>query len=98
MKFRFIIKLEGGLGNQMFEYAHARSLQKEYGGMILLDTHDYNSKQIRNVSLQHLCIDADTKFKLSIIDKIFLYYLAIFRKIVYTVYTINPYKDYLCVN
>lgn len=27
-----ILKLSGGLGNQMFEYAYARYLQKYYGG------------------------------------------------------------------
>lgn len=42
-----IVKLMGGLGNQMFQYAYALNLGKKYGEEILFDTSFYlNKKQI----------------------------------------------------
>lgn len=52
----FVIRLEGGLGNQLFQYAHARALQMRYGGELIWDLHAYNSKQIRALSLHHFNI------------------------------------------
>lgn len=53
---KWILRLEGGLGNQLFQYAHTRALQIKYGGEIYFDTHAYTSKQIRQLSLNHLNI------------------------------------------
>ncbi|EFB2811560.1 alpha-1,2-fucosyltransferase, partial [Escherichia coli] len=33
----FIVRLTGGLGNQMFQYALARSLAKKYNARLKLD-------------------------------------------------------------
>lgn len=38
-----IIRMSGGLGNQMFQYAFARTLQEERGGEINIDLNFYNS-------------------------------------------------------
>ena len=56
MQTKYIIRLEGGLGNQLFQYAHARALQMRYGGELVWDLHAYNSKQIRALSLHHFNI------------------------------------------
>lgn len=41
-----IIRMSGGLGNQMFQYAFARALQEQYGGEINIDINFYkNSKR-----------------------------------------------------
>lgn len=52
---KWIIKLEGGLGNQLFQYAHAKALQYRFGGEIFIDTHAFNKKQIRSLSVNHVC-------------------------------------------
>ena len=36
-----ILKLSGGLGNQMFEYAYARRLQEYYGDELYFDSVSY---------------------------------------------------------
>ena len=53
---RYVIRLEGGIGNQMFQYAHARALQMLCPGDIVFDTHTYTKKQIRHLSLNYLNI------------------------------------------
>lgn len=40
-----IIRMSGGLGNQMFQYAFARTLQEKYGGEINIDVNFYNPKR-----------------------------------------------------
>ena len=52
---KWIIKLEGGLGNQLFQYAHAKALQIKFGGEIFIDTHAFTKKQIRHLSVNHVC-------------------------------------------
>lgn len=54
--YKWVIRLEGGLGNQLFQYAHARALQKKYGGELYLDLHAFTKKQTRSLSLHHFCI------------------------------------------
>lgn len=54
-------KMIGGLGNQMFCYAFARSLQLKYGGELYLDTQVYNRYKIRNYTLDRLNIPSEIK-------------------------------------
>jgi hypothetical protein len=52
-----VVKMMGGLGNQIFQYAYARHLQEIYGDEIVLDISAYNKYKIRNFSLENLNID-----------------------------------------
>ena len=48
-----ILKLSGGLGNQMFEYAYARRLQEYYGDELYFDLSDFETDEQRDYSLAH---------------------------------------------
>lgn len=60
---KWIVRIEGGLGNQMFQYAHARKLQALYGGSIVLDIHAFNKKQIRQLSLNNFLLNENVKME-----------------------------------
>ena len=49
-----ILKLSGGLGNQMFEYAYARRLQEYYGDELYFDLSDFETDE---QSTQTFCVD-----------------------------------------
>lgn len=51
-----IVKLLGGLGNQMFQYAFGRYLQETYNDDLFLDISVYKKYRIRSFSLKHLNI------------------------------------------
>lgn len=56
------LMLSGGLGNQMFEYACARSQQLDYGGEIVINTSLYESDRYgRQFSLERLNISQSIK-------------------------------------
>lgn len=46
-----VVKLMGGLGNQMFQYAFAKSLSLRKKESFLLDTNDFNYDQLRDFEL-----------------------------------------------
>ena len=46
-----VVKLQGGLGNQMFQYAFAKSLSLRKKESFLLDTNDFNYDQLRDFEL-----------------------------------------------
>lgn len=56
-----ILKVLGGLGNQMFQYAFARNLQLLYGEELKLDCSRYSTYKIRNFSLNNLNIPQNIK-------------------------------------
>lgn len=79
---KWILRLEGGLGNQLFQYAHIKSLQVKYGGEIYLDTHAFNKKQIRQLSVNHACKEELKHInQLGIFDHIVIKFLQLFHKI-----------------
>lgn len=43
-----IVKIKSGLGNQMFQYAFAKTLQEKTGEKILLDTSNYDIEHLHN--------------------------------------------------
>ena len=43
---RIILKLQGGMGNQMFQYALGRSLQEKYDAELVLDTSDFQYDRV----------------------------------------------------
>lgn len=53
-----LVQLKGGLGNQMFQYAAARSLALKYEVPLLLDTGSYEPKQAGMYGLSGLNIQA----------------------------------------
>lgn len=64
------MKLQGGLGNQMFEYAFGRALQIKLGDELILDTSDFAYDELRNYSLGHfylsnnMSIDSSGKYNM----------------------------------
>ena len=66
-----VLKLQGGLGNQMFEYAFARTIQEQKKDKkLILDTSDFQYDKQREYSLGHFIlnenieIDSSGKFNL----------------------------------
>lgn len=53
-----IVRLEGGLGNQLFQYAAGRSLALTTGQELLLDTSAYREDPLRVYQLDHFAIAA----------------------------------------
>ena len=52
-----VVKIKGGLGNQMFQYAMARKLQLELGiDQIGLDITSVNVDELRNFELNNFCL------------------------------------------
>lgn len=54
-----ITKLQGGLGNQMFQYAMAREIQNINNKTIVLDISDYVFDEQRNYSLDKFYLNSD---------------------------------------
>lgn len=57
-----IVKMIGGLGNQMFQIAYARMISMETGECIHIDTSVYDKYRIRSFSLNHLGVDDHFKY------------------------------------
>lgn len=56
-----IVKVMGGLGNQMFQIAFAKAVALEIGEEIFIDTSAYKKYKIRNYSASNLYIDNSIK-------------------------------------
>ncbi len=82
MKTKYYVKIADGLGNQMFEYAWVRALQKKYGGTIVLDHHAFKSNKLRSLSLQNFNLNENVIVKPSFIDRLLIYYLGFRKKII----------------
>jgi len=52
-----ILKLSGGLGNQMFEYAYGLWVSKYFNEDLIIDCTEFELDEIRELSLQHLNIE-----------------------------------------
>lgn len=57
------VRVMGGLGNQLFQYAFARAIQLEYGTDIVLDTSFYNKKRPFRFRLENFCLSDSVKVK-----------------------------------
>ena len=51
-----VVKLMGGLGNQMFQYAFSRELAKMYGENVYYDIDSYSSDKLRSLALYNLSV------------------------------------------
>lgn len=69
-KKKIIVRLMGGLGNQLFQYSYARYLQEIYDADIYLDIDGYEKYKIRNFSIN--------KFKLN--DRVYIFDKEIISK------------------
>jgi hypothetical protein len=67
---KIYLRVEGGLGNQMFQYAFARAIQKEYGGTIIFDLHTYEKDKLRSISLSNFYLNEDVVIKASLRNRL----------------------------
>lgn len=51
-----VVKIIGGLGNQLFQYAHGRSLSLRTGAELLLDLSGFEAYDLHSYSLEHFNI------------------------------------------
>ncbi|MFN4276643.1 MAG: alpha-1,2-fucosyltransferase [Ferrovibrio sp.] len=65
-----VIRLLGGLGNQMFQYAFGRRLALERGVPLKLDIESFRSDKLRNYELGHLNIKAELAHKADLANMI----------------------------
>lgn len=57
-----IVKLRGGLGNQLFQYAFAKAVQKRYhADNIILDVSYYNQAHLRKLELDQYCLPSNVQ-------------------------------------
>ena len=52
-----VVKLMGGLGNQMFQYAFSRELANLYSEDVYYDIDSYSSDKQRSLALYNLCVN-----------------------------------------
>lgn len=79
-----IIKLDGGLGNQMFQYAVASILAKKNKTKLLIDNNSFNQKERKEGFTPRsfeLSIFDNTYFKALDLDISYFYKLSIFEKL-----------------
>jgi len=62
-----IIRLTGGLGNQLFQYAHGRALAEKRNTSLLLDISWYKGRIDRSYMLSHFNIEAEIASKFRVI-------------------------------
>ncbi len=53
-----VVRLDGGLGNQMFQYAYGHYLAQRHGCQLVLDLESYAQQPQHGYGLFHFCIDA----------------------------------------
>lgn len=94
MERRYIVKLEGGLGNQLFQYAHAVAMQKKYGGRIIIDTHAFTKRQSRTCALRKYILNDDTFFADSAWYHFIIFLNLIILRVVNRGNLIKSRKDY----
>lgn len=78
---RVISRLSGGLGNQMFQYAFARSVQEKYGGKIIFDLHLFNYDEQFDLSLIHFKLNNDVVIENNRKDRLLIILLKIYTRI-----------------
>lgn len=61
MKRNIYIRLRGGLGNQLFQYAYAVALDKDNQANKILDIREYESYKTRNFEICNLVLDSNTR-------------------------------------
>ncbi len=71
-----VVRMRGGLGNQLFQYGYARSLQERYRAKsIILDTREYRRYKLRDFELGAFKLDGSVIITEDIADDL-KYYLS----------------------
>jgi len=85
---RFYVRMRGGLGNQMFQYAYALALRERYpDAEIWLDTREYRTYKRRVFELADFVLDRDTflfsegKLRYDAAIRVFHVYQRLYREI-----------------
>ena len=85
---KLYVRMRGGLGNQMFQYAYALALREQYpDARIILDTREYATYKLRNFGLTDFVLAADTevfpegKLSYDLLIKAYHVYQRIYREI-----------------
>lgn len=75
-----VVRLMGGLGNQLFQLQFAIEMKKKYGATsIIVDTSYYNNYKIRSVEIDKICNNENIIFTNDYKDfKYFLSYKLFF--------------------
>ena len=75
MKYYNVLRLEGGMGNQLFQYAFARNLSNKFGGVILFDLRSLRLDDLRDVSINNFNINQKiAKLKPTNFEKFIIFY------------------------
>lgn len=69
------VKISGGLGNQMFQYAAGRALALRSGARLALDVSFFRSRRHRNLELQQLAVRADAVISHGALGNLFRKYV-----------------------
>lgn len=80
---KIIVKIRGGLGNQLFQYAFAKYLMRKSGAeKLIIDTSYFNKKHIRGLELNKLSVsNCEFKPKSNIVFDICYFIFRIFDRI-----------------
>ena len=90
-----IVRIEGGHGNQMFQYSFARMIQKINGGRIILDLHTYKKDKLRKYSLDSYRLSRNVIVKSGMVVSVCIYFMRLYSYAIY-VLAKNFKKDELC--
>ena len=94
MEPKYYVKIAEGLGNQMFEYAWARTMQKLYGGTIVIDPHAFGRKHYRSLSMQHFVLNDNVIFNDTAKEKVLTYLMGAYKKLIDFIYKGNTIEIY----
>ena len=79
----FIARIEAGLGNQMFQYAHVRALQLKFGGRIIFDVGSFVPEQNRRFGLKNFRLCQDIAWKPSLVERMLCRMLRMWQGVLY---------------
>ena len=80
-----ILPLQGGIGNQLFQYAYAQAVSQKTGQKIILDTSSYRHNIYRNFVLNELNVSYSLNIPSKAVSKIL-------RKIVHPEVIVDTHK------
>lgn len=78
---KVIVKIRGGLGNQLFQYAYAKKIAKQYDvDEIILDTSYFNSAHIRGLNIDKYDLSSNVRLN-DESDTLFDFFYFVYRAI-----------------